>query len=119
MVFTISKDFIFLLSFLLLLFGTEGYLRKKLGFPNKKEKKVHSLQKWLDMIVVPIAIILLFILDGPIVSMCILICHSLFQSYVEWRYNKRSKEFIIYLATGLILFVMTIIGILLGYSHYQ
>lgn len=119
MVFILSKDFIFLLSILLLLFGSEGYLRKKLGLPNKKEKKVHPLQKWLDIIVVPSAIVLLFILDGPIVSMCILICHSFFQSFVEWRYNKKSKEFIIYFATGLILFVLTVIGILLGYSHYQ
>jgi len=48
MVFTISKDFLFLLSFFILLFGSEGYLRKKLGLPNKKEKRVHPLQKWLD-----------------------------------------------------------------------
>lgn len=119
MVFNVSKDFIFLLSFFILLFGLEGYLRKKLGLPKKSEKNVHPLQKWLDIIVIPSAIIVLFMLDGPIVGMGILICHSFLQSFVEWRYNKKSKEFIIYLATGLILFVMMIIGILLGYSHYQ
>ncbi|MBQ6447696.1 MAG: DUF4181 domain-containing protein [Bacillus sp. (in: Bacteria)] len=119
MVFTISKDFLFLLSFFILLFGSEGYLRKKLGLPNKKEKKVHPLQKWLDFTRILSAIILMFLLDSPIVSMCILICHSFLQSFVEWRYNKKSKEWIIYLTSGLILFVLTIIGILLGYSYYQ
>ena len=119
MAFTISKDLIYLLSFFLLLFGTEGYLRKKLKLPNKTEKKVHPLQKWLDFTVIPSAILLLFVFDGPIVSMYILICHSFLQSFMEWRGNKKSKEAIIYLANGLILFIMTIIGILLGYSHYQ
>jgi len=39
MAFTVSKDLIYLLSFFLLLFGTEGYLRKKLKLLNKMEKR--------------------------------------------------------------------------------
>ncbi|WP_144655796.1 DUF4181 domain-containing protein [Bacillus tropicus] len=108
-----------LVLWIIFLFVLENIVRKRLNIPKQKgwnNKYVNKLHKWGNRIIIFSYIVVISIcsfLSNPLymgfLPFLFLITLYSFESYMEWKYDRESKEFLISLGGAISLIITGII----------
>jgi predicted histidine transporter YuiF (NhaC family) len=98
----------------------EWLMRKKLNVPYKRRtalKESNNYYKWIERVFWALFLISVVFIHNRIFFALFIILFMAFDSFMQWKYNRANKEFIISLM-GLISFIVFIaVGFTFGYFY--